>query len=557
MSGGNVLLPVDSAGRVLELLLLLHTYFETTRLSPSYSLVFLSHESSRTVDFARQLIEWLSEACQRHFDIQRDSPFALRSLRCVHSLQELQSLPHPACILATSVTLETSFAQLIMENIASDPRSLILFTQRSPTHTPSGRLLQFVNQEGPKTLIYERRRMIPLEGNELKAHLEKQRQVAEQAVLQSQQHIDDDDDEDDDEDDLVLGGSSLPLITLDSDSQLSNFTAKHLSLNQGGSYMFPFSETKRITDLWGEQIDLTPFTSIAPTVGEGGFPLVTPSPHDIPGATSSPTSHPSFDSNASSKEAHKTLPMRPSPPVDKTPKKCIRESVTLSISCRIMFVDLEGKSDGRSLKNILAHVSPRSLILINGTDEDKNSLTTQCQSISGISTVHKPLNSQCVELSSEQMFRATLHPSLLSHARMVSLQHDYELAYIEAYVSTKLNANTSNRSHAGMPTLLPLSEAATTLYAQHKVADTNSTAAVIAALSGHSAVFVGDYRFADLKRVLNEAGISSEFYGGIIVAAGGAIHIRKVSSTSITIQGVLCEEYFRVRQLLYGRFTIV
>ncbi len=59
-----MLLPVDTAGRVLELLLVLHSYWEFHSFGKTtYPLVFLANESYYTVDFARSMIEWMSHTC--------------------------------------------------------------------------------------------------------------------------------------------------------------------------------------------------------------------------------------------------------------------------------------------------------------------------------------------------------------------------------------------------------------------------------------------------------------------------------------------------------------
>jgi Cft2 family RNA processing exonuclease len=112
---GNVLIPVDSAGRVIEvftifssdnhvlfhdlnllivdfgcfchqLLLMLHQYWEVHHLHERYDLIFLSSTAPAALDSVRSMIEWSSEACIKHFDTQRDNPFAFKSVLPAHSL---------------------------------------------------------------------------------------------------------------------------------------------------------------------------------------------------------------------------------------------------------------------------------------------------------------------------------------------------------------------------------------------------------------------------------------------------------------------------------------
>lgn len=57
--------------------------------------------------------------------------------------------------------------------------------------------------------------------------------------------------------------------------------------------------------------------------------------------------------------------------------------------------------------------------------------------------------------------------------------------------------------------------------------------------SGHAAVFLGDLRFSELKRILNKAGIQAEFFGGILVCAGGLVNVRKVRERRMCCSDVL------------------
>ena len=66
--GGSVLLPVDAAGRVLELLLALDAYWGLHRLGEVYPLVLLSAVGPNTIGFAQSELEWMSDSLARAFD---------------------------------------------------------------------------------------------------------------------------------------------------------------------------------------------------------------------------------------------------------------------------------------------------------------------------------------------------------------------------------------------------------------------------------------------------------------------------------------------------------
>ena len=73
---GNVLLPIDAAGRVLELLLLLDRHWEKAKLY--FTLVFLAPQARQVLESAKTQLMWMSDAVLQAFERSRDNPFALR-----------------------------------------------------------------------------------------------------------------------------------------------------------------------------------------------------------------------------------------------------------------------------------------------------------------------------------------------------------------------------------------------------------------------------------------------------------------------------------------------
>lgn len=69
--GGNVLLPVDASGRVLELLLVLGRHWERQRLGSAYNLVWVGSMTWNTIEFARSQLEWMAAPLGAQFDSQR------------------------------------------------------------------------------------------------------------------------------------------------------------------------------------------------------------------------------------------------------------------------------------------------------------------------------------------------------------------------------------------------------------------------------------------------------------------------------------------------------
>mmetsp|Transcript_22931 Transcript_22931/g.40580 ORF Transcript_22931/g.40580 Transcript_22931/m.40580 type:complete len:186 (+) Transcript_22931:84-641(+) len=77
-------------------------------------------------------------------------------------------------------------------------------------------------------------------------------------------------------------------------------------------------------------------------------------------------------------------------------------------------------------------------------------------------------------------------------------------------------------------------------------------------VQGHPALFLGNVKFAELKRVLVQEGIAeAEFHGGMMVCNDNQVMIRKEvnkEKSQIRIQGALSREYFAIRDTLYERY---
>lgn len=126
--GGNVLLPCDTAGRVLELALILDDYWTRHRLG--YRLILVNHVAKTTVDFARSQLEWMGTAVNARFSSSRTNPFNFRHVRVLPSIEAAEALTGIKVILASDTSLEFGVARKLFFNWASRKRARILFTSR-------------------------------------------------------------------------------------------------------------------------------------------------------------------------------------------------------------------------------------------------------------------------------------------------------------------------------------------------------------------------------------------------------------------------------------------
>lgn len=52
--------------------------------------------------------------------------------------------------------------------------------------------------------------------------------------------------------------------------------------------------------------------------------------------------------------------------MSEVPTKCIAVTVTLDINASVQYIDFEGRTDGESMRKILAQIKPRQLVGTKG-----------------------------------------------------------------------------------------------------------------------------------------------------------------------------------------------
>lgn len=133
---GNVLLPADASGRVLELLLLLQQQWEKNRLAGTYNLCWLGPMVRNTAEFARCQLEWMAAQLGQEFDTMGQHPLRFnKTFRLCTTVAELQaymeSNQNPTCVVATGLHLEAGPARDVLLLWADNPDHAIIFTDSS------------------------------------------------------------------------------------------------------------------------------------------------------------------------------------------------------------------------------------------------------------------------------------------------------------------------------------------------------------------------------------------------------------------------------------------
>ncbi|KAM3261341.1 hypothetical protein ACQJBY_052169 [Aegilops geniculata] len=511
-SGGSVLLPVDTAGRVLELLLIMEQYWAQRHLV--YPIYFLTNVSTSTVDFVKSFLEWMSDSISKSFEHTRDNAFLLRHVSLIINKEELEKLGDaPKVVLASMSSLEVGFSHDIFVEMANEAKNLVLFTEKGQFGTLA-RMLQV--DPPPKAVKVTMSKRVPLVGDELKAYEEEQERIKKEEVLKASISK---------EKELKASHESNakasdPMVVDASSSRRSSNAGSHVGGNvdilidgfvspvTSIAPMFPFFENTADWDDFGEVINPDDYmmkqdemdNNMMLGAGDG------------------------MDGKLDESSARLLL--------DSAPSKVISNEMTVQVKCSLAYMDFEGRSDGRSVKSVIAHVAPLKLVLVHGSAEATEHLKMHCAKNSDLH-VYAPQIEETIDVTSDLCaYKVQLSEKLMSNVLSKKLG-EHEIAWVDSGVG-KVDEKL---------TLLPPS----------------STPAA------HKSVLVGDLKLADFKQFLANKGLQVEFAGGAL-RCGEYITVRKIGdsnqkgstgSQQIVVEGPLCEDYYKIRELLYSQFFLL
>mmetsp|Transcript_5527 Transcript_5527/g.21224 ORF Transcript_5527/g.21224 Transcript_5527/m.21224 type:complete len:954 (+) Transcript_5527:50-2911(+) len=188
---GDVLMPADTAGRVLEMALFLEQAAATLNESvPSggspVSVAVCSEMAFRSIEQAKSQLEWMGDWVMSCFDKNRENPFVFNHVQCCQSLEDIASLPSPRIVLASMPSMEYGFSRELFARWADKPHNLVLFTERSRRGTLAAELMANPTLHA-RTLRMRRR--VPLEGAELEAHLRQKEEAAAAAAAEQETDV--------------------------------------------------------------------------------------------------------------------------------------------------------------------------------------------------------------------------------------------------------------------------------------------------------------------------------------------------------------------------------
>ncbi|DBA85072.1 TPA: hypothetical protein ACH3X2_005797 [Trebouxia sp. C0005] len=353
---GSILMPVDTAGRVLEVMLLLEKHWAVNRLS--YPLALLSPVAYNTLEFAKSQLEWMNEQVAKEFESSRDkdNPFSMRYVKLCHTREELGRLPQgPKLVLATLPSLQAGMARDLFLEWAADPKNLILFTQQAEAGS-LGAKLQAHSLKGPSPLTLQLpiSKRVPLEGAELVAYQEQKRKEEMGAVPGPARQSSD-------------AKLVEPLPTRHSSGSIAKLTRRLTSMSEGHSMELDTANQLAAVPQSDALID-------GFTVPEGAaamFPFEDENDDlqwDEYGAALRPDE---FQLKATSRTGGQLADdededMDDAPVQLEAPSKIVTTNTTVNVRARIACFDCQGRSDARSIREILVKVAPQQLILLHG-----------------------------------------------------------------------------------------------------------------------------------------------------------------------------------------------
>ncbi|KAI9473187.1 beta-lactamase-like protein [Coemansia mojavensis] len=504
--GGNVLIPVDSAARVLEIAYILNEWWPRERSRrDTHALCLLGTCSRKIRSFAQSLVGWMAPSVEGHMSDRDTKPFDLRYVSILQSMEDLhrrlrgdtrsRGRPRRAVVLAPMDTLDMGFSQELLLRWAGDKKNAVILPQRGP---PGSLARSLFTRWHDLPLTVKKR--VPLEGKELEAwraqeQRRREQEAARDAQLQRNRDMLDDDASSGSEDEAdAKVAESFDLLVRGRGPVRGLSTA-------GLSYcMFPFHEKNRRIDDYGEIYDPDTY---AIKVDANDVDMM-------------------LDIEASEEESDDEAPAHPTKP--------IVEQRNLHISCQLSYVDLEGLVSGNSLRNIIVNLIPKRVVIVHGSANSTRALVNYCRdpAVQLTKDVFAPALGEILNVSSGiNAYQVRIADALFKHIPMATVRGN-SVGFLSGRIRYAQDAQ--------VPTL---------------------DAADAEGLDNEwvPPVAVGDPRLSTLRSALEKHGITTRFDSDAALICNEIVAIRRTtsartSSDCFRILGTPSQDFYRIRSLV-------
>ncbi|VDN28166.1 unnamed protein product, partial [Cylicostephanus goldi] len=220
------------------------------------------------------------------------------------------------------------------------------------------------------------------------------------------------------------------------------------------------------------------------------------------------------------------------PLVDDAPTKCITVIEKIEVSCNVEYIEFEGRSDGESVKKLIAQIKPKQLILVHGSAQATRHLAQHCYD-NNIAQGHifAPSVGETVDATvASHIYRILLNDELVTENLLFWVK-DADLAWIDAQITAR-PSEVGVEPENGMET--------DEKSADVQLAEQHIDKCMLSALSGEApfrdVVYVNDPKLSEMKQFLLNMGFSAEFSSGVLYI-GGVISIRRNEAGRFHIEG--------------------
>lgn len=380
-AGGTVLLPTSTGARVLELVHILNAYWEKQNISTP--LIYFSHVGQRTMSYASSMLEWMSAQVITEWQVQNKSPFDLKNLRIMSSIDELTKLDGPKVILASGEAMEVGFSRQLFAKLCSHNSSMVILTERCGPETLAGQLFDIwmknkIESDDPNScskylpfqmttqMKLDIEKETPLAGDELveyqdeirekkqKLEIQSAIELRNKNILEQEDNEMSDDDDDEEEDEMVMSGQ-MDIGILLYGKDVYDYDVR--TMPRGKPKILPFAAKRRRIDDYGEILRPDQFSQQAERLA---------AEQALISSGSEANENAKSESTITSAVQYNDETFRLDPFSDLAiPQKIVSKFESLKVLCYVDFIDFDGIADWRSLKMILELVSPRQLIFLS------------------------------------------------------------------------------------------------------------------------------------------------------------------------------------------------
>lgn len=591
--GGDILIPVDSCSRVIEILLVLDEEWTRSSLQKSYELVFLTRVSS-LIDMANSHLEWTSRGLQELSDAVKTggkSPLSFSNVAIVDSFEDAFATSNmaarvrpPRVIVCGGVDMESnSFSrEVFIREICHRASCVVLLVCESLVKNSLARQLLLARNQQSKVVSLMEERWVDLEGEELAEYLRKQKILEEERQRERETEVDlidfeknvNENDRNENADDLAVN-DFIRVATTPDELKRSSTMASERGIVASGPGMDPVGLKRTSTYLaaMNEREEMLSYSFVPPSdsdavwdqygiqynaadyLGEEEAKRAGLGTGNADAATIAQSG-----AKTANKTGGKSLEILGNDAEDMGAKKKIWTKTERTVKCQVKVVDFDGRMSARDLFEFVNFIKPRKLVVVRATAEDAEQFAMDCQTKPACGVGLAPAPNECLDIAADssvvrvRIAEDTLQTSqsLVSIAGLSvqRLRGKLALDSLAGTTSDEANAATKKRrvvtAGGELPTIVPLKE---------------GDSAMVDRADNYLISKKQEPNWATIMERLTRLKIQAKLQTFddklVLLCNEDEVVIWKPSEGQFIVGGALCDTYFTVRRALYDCFASV